>query len=280
VKYLKAVGQVVGYLATAMVIVAALVIPTRFFFGDSDSVDQKLQILIFGIHFVVGVAITNVLAARIGKSTLVKAGWLNVRSSVKWFGTGALIGLGTASGMLVLTMILGGGRLTYGNGGLSEYLAAVIPLVGYLLIAALGEEWIFRGYPLIRFSQVFGRGGANVLLALLFMGGHWGGSGWNTLVAVNIFVFSLVNGACRFTTGGIPAAWGFHFAWNSLQVMLGATLTGEDFGIPMVRFVGEGPKWLSGGLYGPEGGIGTTVATTIGLLLIWRYLRRRKTTGS
>jgi len=143
--------------------------------------------------------------------------------------------------------------------------------VAFLLIAALGEEWIFRGYPLAVLAPVTGRGWANVLVALVFTASHWGGSGWNGLAATNIFLFSLVNGAIRYSPGGIPAAWGFHFAWNSLQVLSGAVLTGDDLRVPMVRFSSQGPDWLSGGAFGPEGALGATAATIIGLVVLRHF---------
>ena len=100
------------------------------------------------------------------------------------------------------------------------------------------------------------------------------------LAALNIFLFSLVNGAIRFTRGGIPAAWGLHFVWNSFYVILGATITGENFEVPFVQFSSDGPLWLSGGAYGPEGGIGTTIVTIAALIFIYRYLKRPESNGS
>jgi len=170
----------------------------------------------------------------------------------------------------------GGGRFTLDNGGLLHYIEYVLPLVACLLVAALGEEWIFRGYPLSKLTQMVGRDWANFLVALLFSAGHWGGNGWNALAAVNILIFSMVNGAIRFTPGGIPAAWGFHFAWNSIYVLAGAILTGDSLEVPTVHFTGKGPEWLSGGAFGPEGSLGTMVVAIIGLILIRRITERKR----
>jgi hypothetical protein len=107
------------------------------------------------------------------------------------------------------------------------------------------------------------------------MAGHWGGSGWGALPAINIFLFSLMHGGLRFTSGGIPAAWGFHFAWNSLYLLAGAPLTGEKFQIPFVEFVDTGPGWLSGGLYGPEGSVVSSIVLIVALFFIQRYLKHQ-----
>jgi len=108
-------------------------------------------------------------------------------------------------------------------------LGYMIPLILFLSIAALGEERIFRGYPLSRLSQTVEPIWVTVLVSLMFMTGHWGGSDWNVISATNNFLFSMLLGALRFTRGGIPLAWGFHFAWNSFYVMTDTALSGEKF---------------------------------------------------
>jgi membrane protease YdiL (CAAX protease family) len=276
-RFFIAVIQVIGYFLAIFLFIALAVILTKLIFGSLDYDEPRLAILLLGVQIVFAVAVVGALMRWIGKSQLARSGWLGLRSSMRWFGIGTLVGLLICGGMLIITLVSGGGSFNFDTDGLSQYFEYVLPLVFFLLILALGEEWIFRGYPLTKLSRVVGRGWANVIVSLFFMAGHWGGSGWNILVAINIFLFSLVNGAMRFTPGGIPAAWGFHFAWNGLHVLLGATLTGENFGVPVVRFISQGPVWLSGGAYGPEGGLGTTMATIVGLILIWRFMGRRVT---
>jgi len=276
-RFLMAIVQVLGYFLAVFLFIALAVILTKLIFGDIDYDEPKLSILVLGIQTVFALAIVSGLMIWIGKSQLATSGWPGFRSSTRWFGIGTLVGLLMCGGMLIMTWVSGGGSFTFDADRLSEYFDYVWPLVFFLLILALGEEWIFRGYPLTKLSRVVGGVWANIGVSLLFMACHWGGSGWNILVATNIFLFSLVNGAMRLTPGGIPAAWGFHFAWNSLHILLGATLTGENYAVPAAQFIGQGSKWLSGGAYGPEGGLGTTVATIIGLILIWRFLIGRVT---
>jgi membrane protease YdiL (CAAX protease family) len=178
--------------------------------------------------------------------------------------------------IVLIISITGGGNFNFQFERFSEYLRYMIPLIIFLFIAALGEEWIFRGYPLSRLSQSVKPIWANVLVSLVFMAGHWGGSGWNVLSAANIFLFSMLLGVLRFTRVGIPAAWGFHFAWNSLYVMTGTALSGEKFKVPFIDFIDTSPLWLSGGLYGPEGSIVASIALMMALFFIQRYLKYRR----
>jgi len=268
--------QVLAYLLVVFLVLALLVIPATLIWGDLDLVEARMQILLLGVQLVLAVAVVNSFLVRFFRSQLVRLGWPGPGASARWFGIGALVGLLMCGALLGIILICGGGRLTFNSDGLSQYAGYVLPLVFFILIATLGEEWIFRGYPMNKLSPLVGRGWANVIVGLMFMAGHWGGDGWTALAALNIFLFSLVNGAMRFTPGGIAAAWGFHFAWNGLHVFLGATLSGQTFAVPAIRFQGMGPAWLSGGAFGPEGAVGTTVVTVVGLLLIRRFLWRNR----
>jgi len=140
-----------------------------------------------------------------------------------------------------------------------------------LLIAALSEEWLFRGYPLTMLSNVTGRFWAVVVFAVLFSLAHFSSNGMNWIVFINIIIGGLIVGALRFTKGGLPTAWGFHFVWNSTIIIAGATLTGEQLFIPGINFISIGSSIFSGGELGPEGGIGATFITLVLLLLIGIY---------
>jgi membrane protease YdiL (CAAX protease family) len=57
-------------------------------------------------------------------------------------------------------------------------------------------------------------------------------------------------------TGRIWLGFGLHFAWNFVQgPMLGFIVSGHALGRGLFRIDDFGPDWLTGGAYGPEGGI-------------------------
>ena len=271
--------QVLAYFLAVFFVIALAVIPTKIIFGDLEAIEDKLQILLLGLQAVLAVAVVNGFLLRVRKSPLVRDGWPRFHLGARWFGIGLIIGV-LLSAMVLTTIVLsGGGRLAFDSEGWPGYIGSALPLLGFLLIAALAEEWIYRGYPIAKLSPAVGRGWSNIIVGLLFMASHWGSAGWTVLAAANIFLFSLVNGALRYTPGGIPAAWGFHFAWNGLYVMLGAGLSGTLYELPAVRLIDTGPAWLSGGAYGPEGAIGSTAVTLAGLFLRRKYLWRREKTA-
>jgi membrane protease YdiL (CAAX protease family) len=274
-RFLVAFAQVLAYLLLIFVIIALLVIPTHLIFGYLDSIEQRYQILILGLHMVLAAGIISTIMLGWRKAAVFKSGWPNALLSIRSFAIGALMGFLLSAFIVLIISITGGGNFNFQFERFSEYLRYIIPLIVFLFIAALGEEWIFRGYPLSRLSQAINPSMANVLVSLLFMAGHWGGSGWNVISATNIFLFSMLLGALRFTRGGIPLAWGFHFTWNSFYVMTGTALSGEKFAVPFIDFINTGPVWLSGGLYGPEGSIVASFSLVMAIISIQRYLKFR-----
>ena len=76
-------------------------------------------------------------------------------------------------------------------------------------------------------------------------------------------------GTIVLATGSLWAAFTAHLAWNwTLGALLHAPISGlSTFAMPDYRVVDAGPDWVTGGAWGPEGGVGAAagmlVATTL-----------------
>jgi len=272
----KAIGLLLLYAVAWLLVSLAIMLPWKLLFGEAvDSMDAATEMGYEGFLMFLAVVVINAVLFYRYKSTAAWAGWPGFRLSLGGFGNGALVGLGMSGGMFALTVLMGGGHFSLDGSPWTEYLLRVVPLLFFVLISTLSEEALFRGYPMTVLARATNPGWANLLMALIFSVMHASSTGFNGLVAFNIVIGSLVVGALRFTRGGIPAAWGFHFAWNGLQVVAGSTLTGLDMEISVLHFTGKGPDWLSGGALGPEGGVGAMLSTLIVLTIMILYFRRK-----
>ncbi|MDQ8160926.1 MAG: hypothetical protein P3C12_16095, partial [Gemmatimonadota bacterium] len=57
-------------------------------------------------------------------------------------------------------------------------------------------------------------------------------------------------------TASLPAAWSAHLAWNwVMAAVLHMPVSGLPFATPGYRAVVQGGEWLTGGAWGPEGGM-------------------------
>ena len=84
-------------------------------------------------------------------------------------------------------------------------------------------------------------------------------------------------GAILIVTRSLYAVWMTHVAWNwAMAVLLHTAVSGHIFPHPDYQIVDNGPNWLTGGAWGPEGGAGAAVGMLAGLgYLYWRYNKTR-----
>jgi membrane protease YdiL (CAAX protease family) len=194
------------------------------------------------------------------------------------FAAGTVIGGLAASTGLAIASLLGGAEWTRDAGTPSGYLVTVAYTVLLLAPAALGEEMIFRGVPLILLAGAMGRGTAVVLVAVAFALGHIANPNVTALAIGNIALAGVFLGLAFYAPGGIWTAWGAHLGWNALLAALDAPVSGVPFRIPFLDYVPGDPAWLTGGSFGPEGGLASTLALTIAVLVARRWAGGKDTT--
>ncbi|MGZ8392665.1 MAG: CPBP family intramembrane glutamic endopeptidase, partial [Gemmatimonadales bacterium] len=141
--------------------------------------------------------------------------------------------------------------------------------------AALSEEIMFRGLPLVLAAWALGRGTGLVLVAgLVFALFHSLNPGVTPLGLGNIALAGIFLGAAFYAPGGLWTAFGAHLGWNATLAALDAPVSGLPFDIPLLDYCAGGPVWLSGGRFGPEGGLLATVAITAALLVTIGWARK------
>lgn len=141
-----------------------------------------------------------------------------------------------------------------------------------LFVAALAEEAIFRGYPL----QTLARADLallGVVLTLVFFA-------WVHLQNPNVVPLTFTNTALAGLTFAVAylrtrSLWlplGLHWAWNwALGWFFGLPISGAKLvSHPLLSATDDGPVWLTGGSYGIEGGLASTIAFVLLTLFIWR----------
>ncbi len=145
-----------------------------------------------------------------------------------------------------------------------------------LLPAAFFEELFIRGYVFAVLRRASGWRLALIVTSAVFGLLHaWNpGADAESILAVTVAGFFL--GAILLATRSLYAAGAAHFAWN--WVMSGAlhiAVSGVPSADPGYRVVETGPDWLTGGAWGPEGGLAAVAVMFIAIFYLYgRYLRR------
>ena len=153
-------------------------------------------------------------------------------------------------------------------------------LLPVLAVAAnsVTQEVLVRGYILQTLRTRFGAGVAVIVSSLVFVLLHAGALSTDTLVAgLNLFLSGVFLGLAYVLTGNLWFPIAAHFGWNFLQgPVLGAAVSGRDLGSTRLLDIDpNGPSLMTGGAFGPEGGLAATAATLLGIATLWLLYRPR-----
>lgn len=150
----------------------------------------------------------------------------------------------------------------------------VAATAGFVALAALFEEALFRGYALFALRDLAGAGAAVVVTALLFAAAHQANPGFGWWAGANLALVAAVLAAWVLAERDVWVAVGAHAGWNA-AIVLGAAIPVSGLAIPSPCHLGvlQGPDWMTGGSFGLEAALPTSVAW-LGLgVWLWRARR-------
>lgn len=137
-------------------------------------------------------------------------------------------------------------------------------------VAATNEELAFRGYPFQRLVDSFGPVAAVGTSSLFFGLVHLGNPSHTWLSTCNTALVGVPLAVAYLRTRALWLPIGLHFAWNFFQsYVLGLEVSGIQFSGTLLKSDVHGSLLLTGGNYGPEGGVlatGVIVVATLYLL--------------
>lgn len=193
------------------------------------------------------------------------------------FGLGGLAGALAAGAGLAIAALAGGAEWTRDAGTPADYAGTVTATLFLLAPAALAEEVLFRGVPIVILAAALGRGTAVVLIAVAFALVHIQNPNVTALGIGNIALAGIFLGLAFYAPGGIWTAWGAHLGWNATLAALDAPVSGVPFRVPFLDYEPGDPAWLTGGAFGPEGGLASTLALTLAVLVARRWAGKDST---
>jgi uncharacterized protein len=215
----------------------------------------------------------------------VGAMWLTVRfmdhRPLRAFGIGFvpgwqrhfLFGIGVAAGML---LVLIGGCYAFGYVSMHWTGGQVSPGVllatcGAILLAALNEELVFRGFPLQLLIEGIGEWPAIIAMSALFGALHLNNPNASFLGILNTILAGILMSLAYVRTRSLWMPYAIHAGWNlGLGFVFGFPLSGID--IPSLWTTGTaGSETILGGDYGPEGGLLATFLFATAAVIVERH---------
>jgi membrane protease YdiL (CAAX protease family) len=147
------------------------------------------------------------------------------------------------------------------------------------IVAGAFEELLFRGYAF----QTLLRGVTAIvpitLLSVFFGLAHLSNPNATMVSTANTILAGVWLAVAYLKTRNLWFPTALHFTWNWMMgAFFGLPVSGlKLISSPLLLSTSEGPLWLTGGSYGPEGGVSATIALLMAMIVIWRagWLRQR-----
>jgi len=206
-----------------------------------------------------------------------KAGWL------KEIRAGLVLGSLLISLILVLEWGVGWLQVSGFAWQVQSLTLILVNLLGYFIVmtlVAFSEELSFRGYILQNLDAEWGALVGVIVSSVLFGLFHGLNPNVSWLGLFNILLAGVLLAGCYLATRELWLPMAFHFSWNFVQ--------GPLFSFPVSGLVTSGllltetrgNPLITGGAFGPEGGLVSTVAMSLGLVILLLWQRRPKPDGT
>jgi uncharacterized protein len=213
-------------------------------------------------------AISSALAMAIFESRKVgDTGLAWVAGSLRNLLIGIALGIAAAALAILPAVALGLAHFHYSsNADVSWRGALLTPML--LFSGALGEEIAFRGFTLQYLMRGYGRWAAILGIAALFGVLHAGNPGATTMSTINTAGFGVVFGMAVLRSHDLWLPAGIHFAWNTALPFFGVGLSGITIKVTGYELIWRAGDLWSGGLYGPEASVITSMVIVLLLVAI------------
>ncbi len=196
------------------------------------------------------------------------------RKIYKPFACGVLYGLLMCCSVFFLMTIIG--LITVHLNNSINWKFIVIIFFGFI-IQSLAEEVMFRGYIQNSIAVHKGKTLAIVIQALIFASVHVLNPEITIISALNLVLLGLVLGVIYSFRDNIWLVAGMHFAWNFLLgVVQGGEVSGNTISESIFDIALNGHYVLTGGNFGIEGSIITSIVFMATLGIVYHKFRLRE----
>lgn len=215
----------------------------------------------------------------IEKNSLSTLGFVK-RNWLKYLGWGILLSL-LQMGVIALVYQVGGIGTFELNELSLEPILFILGLFPFWLLQGGTEEVATRGWLLTRIAARTNLPLAIGISSSLFGILHLGNSGVTFLSLLNIVLDGVLAGLLFIYTDSIWLVVAQHGTWNYVQGnLLGFQVSGTGADASIFSFtMGSGPDWLTGGEFGAEGSIITTLVLLLSVVIVYRLGERREKVG-
>lgn len=194
---------------------------------------------------------------------------------------------GMGSGLIMMACVFGilvacGQIKVTGFGIAAGNLPLFFSFVVMWIFQGACEEIMFRGYMMPRIAARYGLIPAIAVSSILFCLFHGMNPGFTALALINLILVSVLFALIAYFTDNIWIVCAAHTMWNFTQGnVFGLEVSGNSGNVSLIHteLTGGAKALMTGGTFGPEGGLAVTIVTLAAIclvLIIFRKKIRRK----
>ena len=212
----------------------------------------------------------------IEKNALSSLGFVK-RNWLKYLGWGIMFSLVQMGVIALVYQVSGIGSFELNELSL-EPILFILGLFPFWLLQGGTEEVATRGWLLTRIAARSNLPLAIAISSSLFGILHMGNAGVTFLSVLNIILDGVLAGLLFIYTDSIWLVVAQHGTWNYVQGnLLGFQVSGTGADASIFNFtMGSGPDWLTGGEFGAEGSIITTLVLLVSLVIVYCLGERKE----
>jgi len=218
----------------------------------------------------------NVLALRFFTHLrLVDLGMAWHRASMENVGFGILGGAAAASLVLVPALIAGDARISATPQDQPSF-GVMVFVVSLLALGAMGEELMMRGYGFQILLANLGAWATIIPCGVVFALLHTANPNATRLGIANTAGFGILFGYAFVRSRDLWLPAGLHFGWNITLPLFGVNVSGLRMKMTGHEMVWTAGNLWSGGDYGPEASLLTSIVMVALAVYIWKAPIRRQ----
>jgi membrane protease YdiL (CAAX protease family) len=212
---------------------------------------------------------TNVLALRIYEGRKLSDIGFHWNPASRWNLAWGLAG-GMAGALVVLAGPLVVGAASMHADASQGHWRTFVFITVILILGAAGEEVLFRGYGFQVLLRSTGPFTTILPVGVLFGAMHTTNPHASNLGLVNTAGFGMLFGYAFWRSRDLWLPFGLHFGWNFTLPFFGTSLSGVKMGVTGYELQWKAGELWSGGDYGPEASIQTSVVLLALFLFLWK----------
>lgn len=198
----------------------------------------------------------------------------SLRLALRGFG----IGVAMMAICVAVPVLTGQAQLGWASPGATSLLVIVGMLFGFFVQGST-EEILSRGFLTQAVARRWGLVAGVIVQAVFFTAMHGFNPGMGALPVINLMLFAFFASLMSLAEGSLWGVCALHGAWNWAQGNLfGVAVSGQSVSDSVFTYSSrEGSiDLITGGAFGAEGSLVTTVVYLLGAYIAWRAFQKRR----